>query len=366
MSRSVKFSVFADFHYMKECYPVTQGNLDAILKRAADEKVDFVVQLGDFCNDFIASPEVTKFYTHNPYGVPAYGVYGGHDLEYVEHSGKNLPRDNTMALVTPFLNTDNDSVVWGTEDGKIGDGRIGYYYFDKNGFRFIATDSQYSWDPEAKVWVKNITYHPPKGNQFGDSLGDKQLAWLEKVLTDAAHKDIPCIIFSHSPDWHWFGSREKRSDVVAVFDRVNAIRKGTIVACFNGHMHTNRGVRCVDNILYVDINAAINAWWMGSRAKPHYTEEHTFTYTDFDKDGNPIGTRERPYTELWQGNFTWFVKDPLNAIITITDDGTLKVDGSKSEWVYDIAPELPEDAYFAGEFQHMAPEITSGTYKIER
>ncbi len=366
MSRSVKFSVFADFHYMKQCYPVTQQHLDTILKRAADKNVDFVVQLGDFCNDFIASPEVTRYYTHNPYGLTAYGVYGGHDLEYVEHSGKDLPRDNTMARVTPFLNTDNDSVIWGTEDGKIGDGSIGYYYFDKNGFRFIAVDSQYSFDPETEQWMKNITYHPPKGNKFGDRLGDKQLAWLETVLTDAAHKDIPCVIYAHSPAWHGYGVRDKEPEVTAMFDRVNAIRKGTVVACFNGHLHTNRAVKCVDNILYVDINAAVNAWWMGSKAKPHYTEEHTFTYTDYDKEGNPIGTRERPYTELWQGNFTWFVKDPLDAIVTITDDGTLTIEGSQSGWVYDIAPELPEDAFFAREFQYMAPAITSGVYKMER
>lgn len=360
----VKFSVFADFHYMKQCYPVTQAHLDAILKRAADAQVDFVVQLGDFCNDFIASPEVTKYYTNNPYNLSAYGVYGGHDLEYVEHSGKNLPRDNTMALVTPYLN--NEEVVWGTEDGKIGDGSIGYYYFDKGGFRFIAVDSQYSQNPETGEWMKNITYHPPQGNKFGDRLGTKQLAWLETVLTDAAHKALPCIIFAHSPGWHGCGVRDKEPEVTAMFDRVNAIRKGTVVACFNGHLHTNRATKCVDNILYVDINASINAWWMGGKAKPHYGPEHTYTYTEYDAEGNPIGTRERPYTELWQGNFTWFVKEPLSAIVTVCDDGTMTIEGMETEWVYDIAPELPEDAYFAGEFAYCAPAITSGEYAIER
>jgi hypothetical protein len=48
MSQSVKFCVFADFHYMKQCYPVTQEHLDTILRRAVDARADFVVQLGYF------------------------------------------------------------------------------------------------------------------------------------------------------------------------------------------------------------------------------------------------------------------------------------------------------------------------------
>lgn len=363
MSQSVKFCVFADFHYMKQCYPATQEHLDIVLRRAANNKVDFVVQLGDFCNDFIASPEITRYYTDNPYNLPAYGVYGGHDVEYVEHSGKELPRDNTMALVTPYLNSEDD-VVWGTEDGLIGDGSIGYYYYDLRGFRFIAVDSQYSQNPETGEWIKNITYHPPKGNVRGDRLGDKQLAWLETVLTDAAHKEIPCIIFGHSPAWHGYGTKEP--DVTAMFERVNAIRKGTVMMCLNGHTHTNRAMMLENNVLYMDVNAAINGFWMGMKAKPHYGPEHTYEYTEYDADGNPTGKRQRPYIELWQGQYTWFFKDPLSAIVTVDTDGNVKVEGVQTEWAYGIAPELPEDAFFAREFSYCGPEISSGEYKIER
>lgn len=362
MSQSVKFSVFADFHYMKQCYPVTQEHLDKVLRRAVDNKVDFVVQLGDFCNDFIAAPEITRYYTENPYDLPAYGVYGGHDLEYVEHSGKDLPRDNTMARVTPFLNSDDD-VVWGTEDGSIGDGSIGYYYFDCGGFRFVAVDSQYSQNPETGVWMKNVTYYPEKGQIRTDRLGDKQLAWLETVLTDAANKGIPCIIFAHSPAWHGYGTEPEAAEI---FARVNGIRKGTVMACFNGHLHTNRPVKKVDNILYIDVNATINAWWMGGKAKPHYTEEHTYTYTEHDENGMVVSRRERPFVELWQGQYTWFVKDPLSAIVTVTTDGRVTVEGCESEWEYGIAPETPEDAYFAEEFVYCAPRIDSSDNQVER
>ncbi|MBR2406192.1 MAG: metallophosphoesterase [Clostridia bacterium] len=363
MSQSVKFCVFADFHYMKQVYPVTQEHLDAILRRAVDNKVDFVVQLGDFCNDILVAPEITRYYTENPYDLPAYGVYGGHDLEYVEFSGKDLPRDNTMGPVTKLLNSDDD-VVWGTEDGTIGDGSIGYYYFDCGGFRFVSVDSQYSQNPETGEWMKNITYHCEKGQQRSDRLGDKQLAWLENVLTDAAHKDIPCIIFAHSPAWHGYGGTEP--EVKELFDKVNGIRKGTVMACFNGHLHTNRPTKMVDNVLYIDINATINAWWMGAKAKPHYTAEHTYEYTEYDANGNAVSKRQRPYIELWQGQNTWFVKEPLSAIVTVDTDGTVTVDGMETDWVYGIAPETPEDAYFAKEFVHCAPRIDSSKNKVER
>ncbi len=361
--QSVRFCVFADFHYFRPAYPVTQAHLDAILRRAAEAKVDFVVQLGDFCNDFIAAPEITRYYTENPYGLPAYGVYGGHDLEYVEFSGKNLSRDNTMARVTPYLN--NCEVVWGTADGTIGDGRVGYYYFDQGGFRFIAVDSQYSLNPNTGNWEKNVTYHAPSGNQRSDRLGATQLRWLENVLTDAAHCGLPCVIFGHSPAWHGYGLGEE-PEVAALFERVNAVRKGTVMLNLTGHLHTNRPMILRDNVLYMDVNAAINAFWMGSKAKPHYGPEHVFEYVDYDTDGQPIGTYQRPYIDLWQGQNTWFVKEPLSAIVTVDTDGRVTVDGCETDWVYGIAPEKPEDRFFAGEFAFAAPRITSGEYRIER
>ncbi len=369
----VKFSVFADFHYFKQSYPVTLQHLDEILQRASDEKVDFVVQLGDFCNDFLASPEVVKAYTQNSYGLETYGVYGAHDLEYLQFSGKDLPHVNTMGPVTCKLNSDSDAVIWGTPDGKIGDGHIGYYYFDKGGFRFITVDSQYSWNPTDEVWEKNVTHDFRPGNQRIDRLGDVQLAWLEDVLTDAAHKALPCIIFGHSPAWHGFFNKEPEADVREMFNRVNAIRKGTVMMCANGHRHTDRPMLLQDNILFFDVNATLVAWWLGAQAKEHYGPQHTFTFTEYDAEGNPVKSYEKPYDDLWQGQNAWFSKNALNAVVTVDTDGTVVVDGTDSDWMYGVEPYTPDhpnfanvSPYFVGEFPYAAPRISSGTYKIER
>ena len=52
--------------------------------------------------------------------------------------------------------------------------------------------------------------------------------------------------------------------------------------------------------------------------------------------------------------------------MTVTTDGRVTVEGSESEWEYGIAPELPEDAYFAREFQNCAPRIDSSDNQVER
>ena len=58
----MKFAVLADYHYKKGMYIPAVSALECILKRAADEKVDFVIHLGDFSNDYAGSPEVVDLY----------------------------------------------------------------------------------------------------------------------------------------------------------------------------------------------------------------------------------------------------------------------------------------------------------------
>ncbi len=361
MANTLKMSVFSDFHYRKFAYPGTLRDLDAILKRAADNEVDFVIHAGDFCNDYHESPELKPAWLENKYGLDVYGIYGNHELEYLIHDYRGYDDKPPMQLVTPWLTNQADAVHWGTSDGKpLEDGSIAYYWFERNGFRIVCTDTSYSYSQERDAWEHNPSLYVPKGNVHTESLGAAQLAWLEEVLTDAAHKDIPCIVFSHAgfaDGWHpSFG----RANVRAVYNRVNAIRKGTVVASINGHLHTDNA-EVVDNIVFLDINTVNNGYFL-TPGFPHYDEQHTFLYTDYDEEGNEGETYERPYKELFynlMGNYCWFYKDPLSCIITVTDDGTVTVEGEETEWAYGI---LPPDVTKPGKH----PKITSGTYKMER
>ncbi len=327
----VRFLVFADLHYKKGMYAVNIQHLKKMLNRAGESGVDFVLHAGDFSNDYQGSPELVKEYLNNEFYLPVYGVYGNHELE---------SKDNSMESVTPLL-TNDPQVTWGTADGKIGDGRIGYYYFEKNGHRFICLDTNYSYHEEKKQWEHNATasWGAPIGNLYPDSIGPVQLQWLEAVLTDAAEQGISCILVSHAGFMdHWRHSPDTEA-VQALIRKVNEKKPGTVLMCINGHYHTNH-LEMQENVLYFDVNAAINGSWVPKKEQ-HYTDAHTFELIDYDAEGKRRNSRIIPLSALWQSVNTHYFEEPLSAVVTITDEGRIAVTGSKTKWCYGVEPVDP-------------------------
>ncbi len=341
---SIKFSIFSDFHYKVGMYMSSIADLEKIIDRANANSVDFLMQTGDFSNDYAGSPEATNTYLKNKYNIPAYGVYGNHELE----SGNN------MDYVTPLLNSDPDSVVWGTADGKMSDKSIGYYYFELNGFRIICLDTNYSYNQTKKMWEHNYadSYGRPAGNVLEHSLGTVQEEWLITVLQDAADKDIPCVIFSHMGFSGIWTSTYNHADIRNIFNKANERNPGTVVAAINGHLHTDNSA-VIDGIVYLGINTVRNCWLADHPSYHHYTTE-TFQQMIHDKNGNPIISLDVRVKSLTQAKSTWFYAEPLNAIITIHADGTVIVEGAETGWFADIEPfRIPANG---------TPVISSGTY----
>ena len=327
----LRFLVFADLHYKKGMYAVKLQHLQQIMDRARDNRVDLVLHAGDFSNDYQGSPELVKKYLNNEYDLSVYGVYGNHELE---------SKDNSMELVTPLL-TNDTYVTWGAADGQMGDGSIGYYYFLKNGYRFICLDTNYSYNEGAGQWEHNHTasWGAPAGNLYPDSLGPVQLQWLENVLTDAAEQGIPCVLVSHAGFMdHWRHSPDTEK-VQALIGQANEKKPGTVKMCINGHYHTNH-LLMQDNVLYFDVNAAINGSW-APKKEQHYTDAHTFELTGYDGEGNQQETKNVPLSQLWQSVNTHYFETPLSAVVTIADDGSITVTGSKTRWCYDVEPVDP-------------------------
>jgi len=320
------FTIFSDFHYKKGMYAATIAHMEQITRRAHDTCSDFLIHCGDFCNDYIRSPELMNAYRKNPYGIPAFGVYGNHELESME---------NSMAVVTPLLC--GSEVVWGTEDGTIRDGSIAYYYRDFGKFRIIGLDSNYSLSPDGQ-WQHTTTgsYGPPSCNIPYSCVGPVQFAWLERILDKAASKGMHCLFFSHASYCTLWEHDADTEAMQALIKKINTRRPGTVVACFNGHYHTNH-IAVVDNVLYFDVNTTINGEWIPEKV-PHYLKEHTFTFTDYDEAGNPIGTYQRPYAELWMSPNTWFFRDPVSAVVTVSEDGNFEISGTETVWDYGVLP----------------------------
>lgn len=322
------FLAFADFHYKKKMYASTVRDLQCILQRAANSKVDMILHAGDFCNHYPGSPEVTKLLMQNPYGLPVFGCYGNHELETA---------GTAMSFVSPRIT--NRSVVWGTEDGSIGDGGIGHYYVDHGEYRIISLDTNYSLTPDGR-WERNGTgsHCPAAGNTLGDSLGPDQLLWLDSVLTDAAQKGLRCILLSHAS----FDSRPDGSPdataVRALLAKANATRQGTVLMAVNGHYHTDN-CKVEEGVLYFDVNSVRNGWWAEEPHGKYREDAPTFPFISYDEEGDPIGEAEElPLLSLRQGKRTLFSVDPLSAVVTVDGD-TVTIAGTRSRWVEDLAPD---------------------------
>ena len=227
--KTLTFTAFSDFHYKQGMYAATVEGLQRIIDRAGQNNSEFILQCGDFSNDTSGSPELINTYLNNSQKLPVYGIYGNHELETA---------GNTMDKVTPTLTNRANNVVWGTEDGKIGDGSIGYYYFDnEKGFRVVCLDINYSWNTSKSIWEHNRenSYGPPSENIKGDSLGPVQLSWLEDVLTDAAQKGISCIVTAHTSISGTLPTVSPDGEAIrAIFRKVNNIRPKTVVLVING------------------------------------------------------------------------------------------------------------------------------------
>ena len=338
----ITFGIFADFHYKKGMYAASVDDMQAIFSRFSSAGVDFAVHCGDMCNDYLGSPELIKASLDNPYGISLYGVYGNHELE---------SKGNSMEVVTPLL-TNDKSVIWGTPDGKA-DPNIGYYYFDKGDFRFIMLDTNYSFNPETAEWEHNATasWGPRSGNLHINNLTDPQRNWLKDRLFSAADEGKRCIIVSHDSFSERLLSHTSDTDQVRdIIRQANARRKGTVIMAINGHIHTNT-IFMDEDLLFFDVNTTRNALWK-PRAEPHYTDAHGEEISCFDAEGNLTGKKFVPYSSLWMSANTWYTKEPLSAIVTVTDKGEITIEGIKSTWACDLTP--PGD-YPAC----VAPEISS-------
>lgn len=326
MTESITFALIADFHYKKGAFTTSVSQIEGVLGAAKAAGAAFVLHVGDFCNDYAGSPELLRAFLHNPHGLAVYGVYGNHELE---------GRSNSMQFVTPKLT--NREVLWGTSDGSIDDGSVGYYSFDAGSFRFLGLDNNYSFNEAAGVWQHNGTgsFGAPAGNIKDRSLGNAQLSWLGERLSDAAERGMRALVFSHFGFLNGNPGADA-GEVLALFEKINKKSPGTVIMAASGHHHSEH-VRLENGILHYSVNSVSNTIWRPD-TESHYPSECLYSFTDYDADGTPIGTRERPVAELSQARHVWFFTDPLYAIVTVSTDGHIEIKGSKTDWLCGVVP----------------------------
>ena len=279
-----------------------------IVEAARAENVDFIIQCGDLCHNAPTAPELDIF-LHNRYGIRTFNCIGNHEVE---------DADSLKDVCLAYSMENN------------------YELYDIGGFRVIILDTNYYMDETGVV-----RHQPPRTHscENADRLGEAQLAWLEHVIAEAGK---PCLLFSHATFESDLGSPDAAA-VRGIIARANARRGGSVLMCCNGHYHTN-SLRFVENVAYFNVNAAFNVCWAPKE--------------------NPLLPEAFKRSARMAGNCC-FTKEPLYAIVTVTDHGQITIKGRESEYLFGATPEeagmvIPDDLGRTPE-----PRILSAEIQIE-
>ena len=282
--QKVKFSVFSDLHITEFFTSDGVDRLNAILDRAKKENVDFIIDCGDLCSP-VDYPEVLEKY--NNFEIPTYHVLGNHDLDNL------TPEEAAKAFNMPHE----------------------YYYFDKNGFRFIVLNENYCRVDGVDIPYSCGNYY--KLNPYRDYISNEQLVWLEETVMSSPY---PMVVFSHGGLQREDTEAEavkNREDVQNIFRQAHKNGK-RILMCLSGHFHVDY-MRIYEHVCYFDVNSATTYWIREDIKHDRFGEEFHQKHPG--------------------ASHTVIYNDPLSAIVTLSDDGTIEIEGTESSFYMGVSKE---------------------------
>jgi len=277
----IKFAIFSDLHY--EHIPDGRQRIENFISKAIDAEVDFVIELGDFCNPKQENQVLLDML--DSIGKPHYHLMGNHDSDL-------FVKEDVMK----FLKMDNS-----------------YYSFKYGNIKFIALDT---------CFIKNDNEYEPYCKKNYNStksiypiLPDYEIKWLEKQLADDSKYYV---IFSHQSFENEFAKRGvyNRDEVRNLINSVNDSGK-KVLLCINGHDHGD-SLEKIGQTYYWGLNSMSYIWF-----GPQY--EH-FSYSDEIHKKYPFLKDMVLY------------KEGLFGIITITENGGIDIQGMNGHY-QNISPE---------------------------
>ena len=275
-NNTVKFSVFADIHHAPGVFlSRTPEHLVQIQDRAVREKCDFIIHCGDFCHDPQKETEFVKLF--NDFQIPSYHTPGNHDFDgcSCEATFKAYRLEN------------------------------GFYFFDRNGFRFVVLDANYFQNEDGTfTHYSNGNYFKYRGNAI-TILPPEEMEWLAKTLEDSP---FPCVLFSHQSFEREVGSIANWEEIRELIDSVNARHPGRIRMCINGHHHRDF-IRIQNQVVYFEMNSATHEW---------LEKTHDLFPEDVCREHRMV-------------NHTIVFEDPIHAVVTMDSVGLIKIEGMETE-----------------------------------
>jgi len=308
-AKPLKVCVFSDIHYKPGGWTNdTPEFLEKIMARAESERCDMMIHLGDFVHN--VNTDLTRAYIrrYNEFHVPGYHILGNHDQDG-----------------TPWKQT--------VEAYRMPDG---HYSFDKGGFRFVVADPNYfSETPGVYIHHENGNYFRRRKTSTINWIPPEQLEWMRDTIFNSPH---PCVVLSHqSFERPPSGAGVMNKDaVLAIFNEANRRWPGRVRLVMNGHMHVDY-LRVLDNMLFWDVNSA-NYHYFG-KSHSAYPAEYI--------------AKHKGATH----NIGW--KDPLSAILTLWPNGRIRIEGSRSEYLFGISPKQAGLTEFGSNDRYVSPVIQS-------
>ena len=213
--KKLRIGLIADIH--KDIMHDADSRLTAFVEAMNAEKVDAVIQLGDFCQPKPANRGFLEIF--NGFKGPRYHLLGNHDMD------GGFKREQTVAFFGMPAR---------------------YYSFDLGGCHFIVLDG----NDRPEGWKSGYPHF----------IAADQAEWLAK---DLAETKLNTFNFSHQ-SLENPACIDNQAEIRGI---IAAARSGEgkpkVAGCFNGHWHIDH-CRRIDGIPYVHINSA-SYFWMGGK-----------------------------------------------------------------------------------------------------
>ena len=230
----IRFGMLSDVHYADRkpsgisFYRQSLGKVKECIDLMNWEKVDFVIELGDYKDqDTVPNETNTLKYLEtiesvfHQFNGPTYHVLGNHDMDGISKE--------------QFLNRVVNTGIPTSES---------YYSFNQNGFHFVVLDGNFTRE--------GIAYD--HGNFSWDDafIPDNQLNWLKD---DLKVNNLPVIVFIHQ----MLDDSKSKAQGVQNAAQVRQIleQSGKVVCVFQGHVHEER-YSMINNIHYYSLIAVVD------------------------------------------------------------------------------------------------------------
>ena len=197
-------------------YASSAKKLHECVKELNRHDLKFVIHLGDFIDrDYASFDKVLPIY--QSLKMPAYHALGNHDFDVADKWKAKVPK--RLGMQARYY------------DFKVEDWR--FIVLDGNDVSFHAYPKDSLEYQNAGLYYRENTISSPKWN---GAVGEKQLAWMRKILETAEEKGEKIILFCHFPvyptDPHNLWNAE---EVISILEEFSCVK-----AYINGHNHKGK------------------------------------------------------------------------------------------------------------------------------